>query len=409
MVCRTLGKHLCYVGSIDRAIGYGGVGNAWTKYLQRAGVTLTPYAEVDGKVDPVIYFGAPPNHIRGLWDNQRALCGTMWETTIIPAPFRCTIDSFDTIIVPCEENVRSFGEYHPDVRHVPFGVETDIWKPTPRQDGTFTFLSLANSARKGNDLLVKAFVECFGDGGGKVQMVVLDPRAFIRDRPGLILVHNMVSEAELLAHYERAHCYLAPSRGEGFGLQPLQAMAQGMPTILSDAHGQHQFAHLGIPIPCGLSPSWGFVHGEAGDWWEPDFDALCAAMTDVYEHYSDHLERAQRNALVVRDEWNWTVATEKLLAELGDLTGEMIPAGHYIDPVEFERRYTLRVKQFTPCHIGGVDFKFFPGIDYPVTSDVKRVIYDAGLLDESCIDPREPGFGNPELGKIQRGFEGARI
>jgi glycosyltransferase involved in cell wall biosynthesis len=296
------------------------------------------------------------------------------------------------------------------VRYVPLGIDIDIWKPTPRKEGRiFTFLSLANSARKGNDLLPKAFAEVFGDGGGKVQMVILDPRGRIRHRPGLVLINAMVPHDELMAHYGAAHCYVAPSRGEGFGLQPLQAMAQGTPTILTDAHGQAQFAHLGIPIPAGFSDSFGFVHGEAGQWWEPDFDALCAAMREVYEHYDEHLDRAQSNALIVRDEWNWTEATKKLLAELGDLDGDLISATHQIDPSEFERRFLLRVKKHSPCLIGGTHYDFRPGIDYKETADVKRVIYDAGLLEESCVNPDEPGFGTPGVGEIQVAFIGGIV
>jgi glycosyltransferase involved in cell wall biosynthesis len=397
------------VGNLDRAIGYGAMNHGFTTELRRQGVELTPHEVVDGRVDPVIVFGAPPNHVRKYWQGQRTINFTMWETTVIPAAFRCTLDVFDTILVPSEQNAQMFGEYHPDVRYVPLGVDTDVWRPTPRKGGTFTFLSMSNSARKGNDLLPKAFERVFGDGGNRVQMVILDPRRRLQPQPGVILVNSMVSEDELLAHYGAAHCYVSASRGEGFGLQPLQAMAQGCPTILSDAHGQHQFAHLGVPVPCGFSPSYGFVHGEAGDWWEPDFDALCAAMADVHDNYADHLQRAEANAAVVRDEWNWTLATEKLLAELGDLTGEMIPAGRMIDPSEYERRFVLRVSKHTPCHIGGVNFDFWPGTDYKETADVKRVIYDAGLLDESCIDPREPGFSNAELAAIRAGAEGVLV
>ena len=35
--------------------------------------------------------------------------------------------------------------------------------------------------------------------------------------------------------FAEAHCYLAPSKGEGWGLCPHQAIAQGCPTVLTDA------------------------------------------------------------------------------------------------------------------------------------------------------------------------------
>ncbi|OGT14392.1 MAG: hypothetical protein A3F73_10560 [Gallionellales bacterium RIFCSPLOWO2_12_FULL_59_22] len=44
-----------------------------------------------------------------------------------------------------------------------------------------------------------------------------------------------VNDSELRALYERAHCFVYPSLYEGFGLPPLEAMACGCPTIVSDA------------------------------------------------------------------------------------------------------------------------------------------------------------------------------
>lgn len=44
-----------------------------------------------------------------------------------------------------------------------------------------------------------------------------------------------VSDGELKALYERAHCFVYPSLYEGFGLPPLEAMACGCPVIVSNA------------------------------------------------------------------------------------------------------------------------------------------------------------------------------
>ncbi len=43
-----------------------------------------------------------------------------------------------------------------------------------------------------------------------------------------------VSDGELRALYERAHCFVYPSLYEGFGLPPLEAMVCGCPVIVSD-------------------------------------------------------------------------------------------------------------------------------------------------------------------------------
>ena len=384
------------MGNRNPDSGYGVMNVGFLKELARLGVTDVAYDGINGKVDPVILWGAPPNHVRKWWKGQRSVIFTMWETNLIPITFRCQLDAFDTVIVPSPQNLEMFSEYHPDVRYVPLGVDTDLWRYKPRKlDKVFTFFTMGNSPRKGNDLLTTAFREVFGNGDGKVRLVVLDPRRQIRVREGIMPIHDHVDADELMALYENANCYLAPSRGEGFGFQPLQAICQGIPTILTNAHGQAQFAHLGIPIPAGLSQSRGFVHGDAGEWWEPDFDALCAGMRDVYDHYDDAVTQARFNAAHCAREWSWKLPGHILLDTLGDLSGEMIDQDGEIEPEQ--RRYLMRVRVDSKCNIAGINYQFKRGQDYYEVSDVKRVFYDAQLLDPSCIDLAEQGFNHLEL------------
>lgn len=387
---------LCYMGNRNPDSGYGVMNVGFVKELKRLGVHDIAYDGINGKVCPTILWGAPPNHVRKWHKGQRSIIFTMWETNLIPITFRCQLDAFDTLIVPSPHNLEIFAEYHPDVRYVPLGVDTELWHFTPRKlDKMFTFWSMANSPRKGNDLLVKAFQEVFGKGGGKVRLVVLDPRRQIRVQEGIVPIHDHVPADELMRLYEMANCYLAPSRGEGFGFQPLQAIAQGCPTILTDAHGQAQFAHLGIPIRADLSQSRGFVHGDAGQWWEPNFDDLCAGIRDVYDHYEDHCNVARFNAVRCAREWSWKLPGHMLLDALDDLDGELITKDGEIEPEQ--RRYLMRVSADSKCTIGGVYYEFLRGQEYYEVSDVKRVFYDAGLLDKSCINLGEQGFSPKEL------------
>jgi hypothetical protein len=38
-----------------------------------------------------------------------------------------------------------------------------------------------------------------------------------------------------------SHCFLFPSRGEGFGMTPLEAMATGIPAVVPNAHGISEY------------------------------------------------------------------------------------------------------------------------------------------------------------------------
>lgn len=67
-----------------------------------------------------------------------------------------------------------------------------------------------------------------------------DPRVPMRERlasRGLqdrVVLTGYVDEADLVALYQEATLFLFPSRYEGFGLPPLEAMAAGVPVLASD-------------------------------------------------------------------------------------------------------------------------------------------------------------------------------
>ena len=374
--------------------------------LERLGVELVPYEGIDGMVSPLNVWGSPPMHVRESWEGQNNVCLTMWETLTIPAAFRSPVDAFERLIVPSEQNNEMFGRYHPDVRYVPLGIESEVWKPTPRVRKTpFEFLTLANSPRKGNDLMAKAFREVFGTDEKMARLVILDKSEQTPTGDGVLNIRGPVPEAELVAMYANANCYLGASRGEGFGFQPLQAIAQACPTILTNAHGHAQFAHLGIPISAGFSQSWGFAIGDAGLWWEPDYYELCKAMWDVYENYDRQCERAWVNAQNCAAEFSWDRSARLLVEAVEDLSGDMIEKG---PPKRLPQRYYLtRVTTRVQCMIAGVYKDFWPDVDYYEPADVKRVIYDAGKLDPEVTLLADPGMTREQT--LEAGYNPGKL
>jgi glycosyltransferase involved in cell wall biosynthesis len=349
----------------------------------------------------VVSWVSTPGHASWWWSGQHTSIFTMWEATHLPESFRESMHEFATIVVPSLQNLELFSKYHDNVRYCPLGIDPKAWHYTPREDPGpfFRFLIGGSGARKGTDLAHQAFCEVFPNPAAMSpvpRLVMKNPKGesgytdrFGRTRsfmgPNVEMVSGRLSAADEISLYESCHAYVQPSRGEGFGLQPLQAMAQGMPTILTNAHGHEAFADLGVPIGYQMKKSDYFIFGEAGDWWEPDFDALCAAMWDVYSDYARHVEVAKDSARIINEGWTWRHTAEAFVdAHDGALDKSYLGDGSYNMPVA-KRYLTILDRDYTAEIADGM-FQWRKAKRYYERADVKRILYEAGVLDPACLE-----------------------
>lgn len=391
-------------------LGYGRMGVSLAEAVKRQGVEIfddlpnpqssgaqkfIPHTDGKSGVCGHVAWLSTPGHCRGWWKGQTTSILTMWESSILPEPFRESLDVFDTVIVPSQQNLELFGRYHSNVKFVPLGIDPVQWAPTVRptlDEPNFTFLISGGGYRKGSDLVIEAFKKVF-DGrvpdGPAPRLFVHSAKAsdFPKD-DRIHLITGKLTDDEEKALYSIAHCYVQPSRGEGFGMRPLQAIAQGCPTIATNAHGHAAYGDL-ITYPLGWTlketPPQSFHHGPAGSWWEPNFDDLCQAMETVYLHYNDALEIAKANSVIARTVFTWDATATRYLDAIGRENLELPD----IEPVEWVepemRRYLVRVNNTRFFEAGGLQYLLEPGRDYWEPADVKRVLFDGGHLDPSCL------------------------
>lgn len=424
--------NLLYVHSAD--LGYGRMGVKMAAAIEASGVDVyddlpnpqqsgaqkfIPHTNGKSAIRGHVSWLSTPGHYRGHWKGQTTSLLSMWESNLLPEPFRESLDVFDTIVVPSEQNQELFSRYHPNVKFVSLGIDPTEWfpivRPTLDPSKDFTFLISGGGERKGAALVIAAFKKVFDgrvpDGPAPRLIVHSAKSSEVPNDDRIELVTGKLTDEEERALYAMCHVYVQPSRGEGFGLRPLQALAQGMPTIATNAHGHSAYGHL-LTYPLGWTlqetPPQSFHHGPAGSWWEPNFDELCEAMEDSYLNYDRAVFRARAAAEVVGREFTWAETARKYLDAIGRDNLELpdVPGDEWVEPVA--RRYLVRVLTPRLFQVGGVQYRLEPGRDYWEPADVKRVLFDGGHLDLSCLPQNllvnKDGDKDPQLTELESGL-----
>jgi len=137
-------------------------------------------------------------------------------------------------------------------------------------DKSFKFLSIFKwHKRKGVDVLLRAYCEEFRATESVILYVKtntynIDPKMDLehvlseitRDLnlrhdqlPAIKMLDEWIPDTRLPALYHAADAFVLPSRGEGWGLPQAEAMAMGLPTIVTDWSGTTEFANKDNSLP----------------------------------------------------------------------------------------------------------------------------------------------------------------
>lgn len=165
---------------------------------------------------------------------------------------------------------------------------------------------------------------------------------------------------------------------------PLQAMAMGIPTIITPTSGQAQYVDLAsVVIP--VTPQKCAVHEITdfeGCWDEPDVDALVEALRRVCEDSDRYkAEALGRVADVAR--YSWHKSCRKLV--------DALPEGRVLaNPVfePFTVDIKVRVNRVCEAGINNDHWVFTPGVDYTVASSVYDILDRAKYIQSFEIVKR---------------------
>jgi GT2 family glycosyltransferase len=351
-----------YVGEVGwhsvvhQPLGYAVQSRKLMAALHFAGLRVSyrnAYGEVDAKTDDLLLDdlvkrplpAAAPQvafcqadafaAVRGV---ARRVGWTMLEVTGLPQAWVDGCNRMDEVWVPASFNVETFraSGVRVPIEVMPLGVDVDYYNPEItgfRPSDRFTFLSVFEwGERKAPEVLLRAFAEEFKESDDVLLVLSVfnrDPQVDVEREierldlprsggaPVVVLVNPRFASYQMGALYRSADCFVLPSRGEGWGMTALEAMASGLPTIATNWGGMADFLHDGIGYPL----DWRFVPAEARcpyydgfDWAEPDPDHLRSLLRHVYEHP----EEARAKGLAAAGEVAATLTWDHAAARVRD-------------------------------------------------------------------------------------------
>lgn len=266
---------------------------------------------------------------------------TMLEVNGIPQHWVKNCNLMNEIWVPSHFNYETFRNSGVTVPiHVmPLGIDPNVFYPKPitTPDDNFTFLYvMCWQDRKKPNHLIEAFLKAFE---GKKDVVLL---CKINSTPNINVYEEMkklgipelgtkikiiqnpsFTHHQMASLYNSVDCLIHPTRGEGWGMPILEALACGIPAIATAWGGQTDFLNenTGYPIRVKklVETNSTDLHYKGFSWAEPDLDHMIELMQFVYANREAVRAQSIKTASKIIKQWTWTKSAQQIISRLKSL------------------------------------------------------------------------------------------
>ena len=220
-------------------------------------------------------------------------------------------EHFDAVVVPDPFLVKVYknsGVKKP-VFMIPIPVYMDEFLTKPvktKPQNIFAFgISCTLSDNKNHEMVVDAFIAEFGNTPNivlKVHTTGLNDHGIrLKEKLKLMKIKNVLLTIAPLPWLEYVEfmssldCYCLVSKGEGFSLTPREAMAAGIPCIVSNNTSHMTLCNSGLvySVPADIKET--HINGDrkCGNNFNCRIEDVRKALRDVYYNYQYYLKKAQ--------------------------------------------------------------------------------------------------------------------
>lgn len=309
--------------------GYGRAEIGFLKGAYELGVELSFYPQSERIT---LQFGNPKWGASPYMENQRRWLWSMLESVTASEQWVKNINTYyERLIVPAPDLIRLFSESGVTIpiHYIPLGVDT--FPPcyeVRKASSPFTFLTYSyGDIRKGADLAVMAFMSLYQGNSDYRLIIKARDNADVQwlqniQNEQISVIGGAIPEQTLKALWLQCHAFIFPSRAEGFGLPPREAVLSGLPTVTTEWLGMWDAHEWAFPLRVhDLRPSQYMmeVNNKHGALWaEPSFEDVLYWMDWIPKHYDSAIAMNKRHCDYLLKHFTWKQSVSQFQALLKD-------------------------------------------------------------------------------------------
>lgn len=332
--------------SVGGKDGYGIASELIIRELDKIGVKVMRY--YDGQSVSILFHN--PYGITRMESPYRIIF-TMFESTKIPDDWIPYLESASEVWVPSKWCSAVFAKAGIKAKVIPLGYDDQVFKYKEREvknkyHKNFTFLHFnAFNVRKGFLEVFKAFTQEF-QKDEPVRLLLKTtlnqaPLPITKSQyPNIDIIFGKNSEKQLLDIMYDSDCFVFPSRGEGFGMTPLECMATGMSAIVPNAHGISEYFNREYMYEVKVKEECPALYSrykgiDVGKMVVCDVDDLRKKMRWAYEHQEENLKMGLKASEYVKN-WTFKKTAQMIKAEYEQIISKPITQPKFTNVLPLE-------------------------------------------------------------------------